>query len=84
MVGKPWFLGEEVRDKQTPLWGVTHEGSHPLGGGRRAWTPRYHTAEKCKHPSEQAETNTETEGNIQEHTQNLQTIKVYTDTRAHR
>lgn len=31
MVGKPWFLGEEVRDKYTPLWGVTYEGSHPLG-----------------------------------------------------
>ena len=33
MVGKPWFLGEEVRDKYTPLWGVTYEGSHPLGEG---------------------------------------------------
>lgn len=33
MVGKPWFLGEEVRDKYTPLRGVTHEGSHPLGEG---------------------------------------------------
>ena len=27
----PGFLGEEVRDKYTPLWGVTHEGSHSLG-----------------------------------------------------
>ena len=77
-------MGEEVRDKYTPLWGVTHEGSHSLGEGRRAWSTRYHTTEKWKHPREQAEINTEPEGNILEHTQNLQTIKVYTDTGAHR